>query len=113
MRLAHDFFKPQPVKNASVFLLRKILHDGSDEYAIKILQQLRAAATPETQLLIVDNTTAYACADTTPIHNIPGAVADAPPPPLLANKGEANIFPYLGDLTVCAILCLSCTAVRC
>ncbi|KAG6860183.1 hypothetical protein C0995_014728 [Termitomyces sp. Mi166 len=51
---AHDFFGPQSVTNASVFLLKNILHDWSDASCINILTHLRAAATPETKLLILD-----------------------------------------------------------
>ncbi|KAG5727433.1 Sterigmatocystin 8-O-methyltransferase [Termitomyces sp. T112] len=51
---AHNFFGPEPVTNASVFLLKNILHDWSDANCIKILTHLRAAATPETKLLILD-----------------------------------------------------------
>jgi hypothetical protein len=36
----HDFFQEQPVK-ADVFLLRWVLHDWSDKYAVQILQNLR------------------------------------------------------------------------
>lgn len=32
----HDFFKPQPIHNASVYLLRFILHNYSDKYAAQI-----------------------------------------------------------------------------
>ena len=37
---AHNFFTQQPVKNADVYLLRSILHDWSDKYAIQILRNL-------------------------------------------------------------------------
>ncbi|KAL4879071.1 O-methyltransferase-domain-containing protein [Aspergillus karnatakaensis] len=36
----HDFFTPQPVHGADVYLLRSVLHDWSDKYAAKILQAL-------------------------------------------------------------------------
>ena len=36
----HDFFTQQSVKGADVYLLRWILHDWSDKYAIKILRAL-------------------------------------------------------------------------
>ncbi|ETW80288.1 hypothetical protein HETIRDRAFT_105202 [Heterobasidion irregulare TC 32-1] len=52
---AHDFFQPQPQKNASVFLLKQITHDWSDEYCVKFLTRLWDAATPETVLLLVDS----------------------------------------------------------
>ncbi|KAJ4288909.1 hypothetical protein N0V90_011250 [Kalmusia sp. IMI 367209] len=38
--VAHDFFQKQPVKDADIYLLRWILHDWSDKYAVKILQNL-------------------------------------------------------------------------
>lgn len=40
----HDFFTPQPIKHASVFLLRVILHDWPDAFARRILMRLREAA---------------------------------------------------------------------
>ncbi|KAG6898618.1 hypothetical protein C0993_005645 [Termitomyces sp. T159_Od127] len=61
----HGFFTPQPVANASVFILKQILHDWSDPYCVPILKELRAAATPETKLVVVDSIIAYACHDPT------------------------------------------------
>ncbi|KAJ7804660.1 S-adenosyl-L-methionine-dependent methyltransferase [Mycena leptocephala] len=57
----HDFFKPQPVHNASVFFLRYIVHNWSDPYARKILTHLRGAATRDTTLVVVDHILPYAC----------------------------------------------------
>lgn len=51
----HDFFQAQPVKNADVYFLRKILHDWPDEYAVKILQQLVPAMKPGARVLINDH----------------------------------------------------------
>ena len=50
----HDFFAPQPVKGADVYLLRMILHDWKDPQAIKILKQLVDAAKANTRILIMD-----------------------------------------------------------
>ncbi|KAI4259294.1 MAG: hypothetical protein LQ352_000834 [Teloschistes flavicans] len=50
----HDFFAPQPVKGADVYLLRMILHDWKDPDAIKILRQLVEAAKPSSRILIMD-----------------------------------------------------------
>ncbi|KAF2728854.1 putative O-methyltransferase [Polyplosphaeria fusca] len=36
----HDFFTPQPVHDASVFIIRQCLHNQSDEDAIKIVRQV-------------------------------------------------------------------------
>ncbi|KAG4255282.1 hypothetical protein FPRO04_03815 [Fusarium proliferatum] len=51
---AYDFFTPQPVKNADVYLLRTILHDWPDADAIKIIQGIGAAMGPSSRLLIMD-----------------------------------------------------------
>ncbi|KAK3171624.1 hypothetical protein OEA41_003708 [Lepraria neglecta] len=50
----HDFFTPQPVKGADVYLLRMILHDWKDPEAVKILKQLVDAAKPDSRILIMD-----------------------------------------------------------
>ncbi len=41
--------------------MKYILHDWSDEYALKILRKLRDAATPETKLFILDKIMPYTC----------------------------------------------------
>lgn len=100
--LAHDFFKPQVVKNVDVFLLRMIMHDYPDSLCIKILSHLRAAAKPSTQLVVVDSLMAYTCEETTS-HEIPGAERILPPEPLLKNWGDVNLVPYLGDMQMMAV----------
>lgn len=95
--IATDFFDEQPVLpgEPGVFLLRNITHDWSDKYAVKILRQLRDAAIPSTKLVLISCITDYAC-------RVPDDdEAEAPPAPLLANLGGANIFPYSFDLAVC------------
>ncbi|KAJ9605325.1 hypothetical protein H2200_009982 [Cladophialophora chaetospira] len=52
---AHNFFTPQPVKEADVYLLRFICHDYSDKYASQILGHLAAAMGPESRIIIVDS----------------------------------------------------------
>lgn len=99
---AHDFFKPQPVRNASIFLLKQIMHDWPDLYASKILTSLREVAQDETKLILIDSLMPFACHDPSADHctDIPGAVAKEAPSPLLANYGVANEMAYNGDLTV-------------
>ncbi|KIY52770.1 S-adenosyl-L-methionine-dependent methyltransferase [Fistulina hepatica ATCC 64428] len=97
-----DFFKDQPVKNAAVFILSQVLHDWNYAQAVRILSHLRAAATKDTKLLIIEHVVQYAC------HNdieTPGDIAGldklqspAVPPPLLPNFGRGNLLPYLVDL---------------
>lgn len=53
--LVADFFKPQTVKSAAVYFLRKVLHDWPDEFAIRILQQLIPALKAGARILINDH----------------------------------------------------------
>ncbi|TFK65276.1 S-adenosyl-L-methionine-dependent methyltransferase [Pluteus cervinus] len=97
----HDFFTPQPIKNASVFLLKNILHDWSDSYNVKILTHLRAAATPSTVLVIVGNIMDYTCLDTDQdAQSISGSSFKPAPAPLLPNYGIANEMAYNLDLAM-------------
>ena len=98
-----DFFEPQPIKNANVFLLRMILHDWSDKYCAKILRHLRDAAAPYTQLVIVDNLLSYACVDDS-LKDIPGAEVPLPPAPLLPNSGHAAAIAYWEDLLMLQLM---------
>ncbi|KAI5855065.1 S-adenosyl-L-methionine-dependent methyltransferase [Durotheca rogersii] len=50
----HDFFGPQPVAGAAVYLLRMIIHDWPDAKAAQILGQLARAMSPASRLLIMD-----------------------------------------------------------
>ncbi|KAJ7263048.1 hypothetical protein C8J57DRAFT_1719238 [Mycena rebaudengoi] len=59
----HDFFKPQPITSAAVFLLRVVLHDWPDAYAQRILLRLREAAAPGTRLVLADFVLPLACVD--------------------------------------------------
>ncbi|PYH83237.1 S-adenosyl-L-methionine-dependent methyltransferase [Aspergillus uvarum CBS 121591] len=52
--MAHDFLTPQPVHGADVYLLRWILHDWSDTYAVKILRNLTPALTPGARVVVND-----------------------------------------------------------
>ena len=49
--MAHDFFTPQPVKGASVYLFRHVLHDWPDEANRKILNTVPALA-PRSRIVI-------------------------------------------------------------
>lgn len=81
--------------------MRMILHDWSDEYCVKILKHIRAAAAPDSYLLIIDNVTSYACSEkASNLVNIPGVQGKLPPAPLLPNNGHANVMGYLADIQV-------------
>ncbi len=99
--IVHDFFTPQPQNCASIFFVKSVLHDWSDKYALKILKQLRDAATPSTKLLVVDIILPYACHETEEeTDGITGAVSIKAPKPLLANWGAVNDFSYILDICV-------------
>ena len=48
----HDFFQEQPIKYADVYLMRWILHDWSDKYAIKIVRALIPALKPGARIIL-------------------------------------------------------------
>ncbi|KAJ6614651.1 O-methyltransferase [Mycena sp. CBHHK59/15] len=102
---AHDFFCPQPVKNASIFLVRFICHDWSDSYTLKILKHLRDAAQNTTKLIVIEHIVPFVCGEDDSYRYITGAVpANAPPKPLLANMGTVGMVPYLVDMQMMALL---------
>jgi hypothetical protein len=51
----HDFFSPQPVKNAKSYYLSNILHDWPDKQARKILQHITDAMGEDSLVLISEN----------------------------------------------------------
>lgn len=76
---AQDFFEAQAIKNPAVFVMRFIVHNWADDPIIKILKHLRAAAKPDTRLVIFDTLMPHVCA-------VPGGLPP-PPSPLLGNLG--------------------------
>lgn len=50
----HDFFGPQPVKDADIYFMRMICHDWPDKDAKKILAHIQAAMKPSARLVIMD-----------------------------------------------------------
>ncbi|KAF1985436.1 S-adenosyl-L-methionine-dependent methyltransferase [Aulographum hederae CBS 113979] len=50
--IQHDFFKPQPVKDADVYLLSLILHNWPDKYSVEILRALVPALKPGARVLV-------------------------------------------------------------
>ncbi|KAF8162504.1 S-adenosyl-L-methionine-dependent methyltransferase [Mycena galopus ATCC 62051] len=101
----HDFFSPQSVKNADIFLLRLVVHDWSDTYAFKILKHLRDAAQSTTKLIVIENVVPLVCGEDESFKHIPGAVPTSlPPKPLLPNCGIVNMVPYFVDIQMMALL---------
>ncbi|KAK7055488.1 S-adenosyl-L-methionine-dependent methyltransferase [Favolaschia claudopus] len=99
----HDFFGPQPAKEADIFLLCRICHDWSDSYVLRILKHLRQAAKPTARLLIQERIIPFVCGEDNSLHHVPGAMlSTTPPKPLLANGGR--IVSYLIDMQMMALL---------
>lgn len=100
-----DFFEAQPKLPATpdVFLLRTIIHDWSDKYAIKLLKNLRAAAGPNTRLVLVDSIVNYACEAPSETTILGKASEPKVPAPLLPNLGGANLLAYEVDVVVRSI----------
>ena len=104
---AHDFFTPQPVKDADIFLLRRLLHDWPNPKAIEILKQLReVAVSGRTRVVVIDAVIQYACeVDRKQIPGTDGIVFEGEgegrevPAGLLSNLGKAKAMNYLLDLT--------------
>ncbi|KAI0739310.1 S-adenosyl-L-methionine-dependent methyltransferase [Irpex lacteus] len=101
---AHNFFDEQPVKSPAVFYLRMILHDWSDEYCLKILRRLRAAAGPNTKLVVADKIVSYACEEPQSVKDIQGGTLPSAPAPLLPNYGAASTLIYLSDINMLSSL---------
>ncbi|KAF7349634.1 hypothetical protein MSAN_01689500 [Mycena sanguinolenta] len=97
----HDFYAPQPVPNAAVFMLRHIMHDWSDELVVRILRHLRDAAQPTTKLVVVDKIVVSAArVPDSETEAIPGAKRPLAPKPLLPNWGVGKAEVYYYDLTM-------------
>ena len=52
--MVHDFFLPQPVQDADVYLLRWILHDHADNDALEILHNVASVMKPDARILVMD-----------------------------------------------------------
>lgn len=50
----HNFYQPQPVRGASVYFFRMIMHIVSDALAANILRQTVAAMSPSSKIIIMD-----------------------------------------------------------
>lgn len=75
------------------------MHDWPDERCLTILKNLRAAAGPKTELVMVEQVFATVC-DEPATREIPGAEVPNLPKPLLRNLGRAGSSVYLLDMQV-------------
>ncbi|KAJ7289717.1 hypothetical protein C8J57DRAFT_945931, partial [Mycena rebaudengoi] len=74
----HNFFEPQPVKDAVIYFMRMIIHDWPDAAVKQIMVNMREAAGIHSKLVLFDRGMPY-------VSQIPGA--PTPPFPLLPNLG--------------------------
>ncbi|KAF5354576.1 hypothetical protein D9758_011239 [Tetrapyrgos nigripes] len=93
---AHDLLNPQPIKDASIFIVKQVLHNWPDKYNAQILRNLREAATPSTTLVMIDYVLPYACRQPADgvLGQIEGDVNDIAPEPLLPNYGPLSESAY-------------------
>ncbi|RPD57857.1 S-adenosyl-L-methionine-dependent methyltransferase [Lentinus tigrinus ALCF2SS1-7] len=82
----------------SVFMVRLILHDWADDDSRKILTRLRAAARPDTKLLVGDMLLPFACRDDASSSAEPSFAPSGSP--LLPNLGKGNVHGYLLDIVM-------------
>ncbi|CCM06436.1 uncharacterized protein FIBRA_08697 [Fibroporia radiculosa] len=93
--MCHDFFTPQPIAGAEIYLMRYILHDWADNECITILKMLRDAMTPASRILVADQI----------IHPTVGSSGlQSAPWPLPANYGSAHMFSHTLDMTMMCLL---------
>ncbi|KAJ3567380.1 hypothetical protein NP233_g6405 [Leucocoprinus birnbaumii] len=90
---AHDIFQPQPIKGAAVYFMRFVLHNWPDSDCIRILKQIRDAASSSSKLIIFESGCAYACEDTTEYDA--KVEKRSAPWPLIPNLGKDGGGPVL------------------
>lgn len=63
----HDFFSPQPVQNASIYMLKQVLHDWPDPKAIEILRNVvPVLKKPHQRIILFENVAVPAHCGTVP-----------------------------------------------
>lgn len=53
-KMSYDFYTEQPVKNAHIYYIRRILHNYQDGVCIAILKNIAAAMGPKSRLLVAE-----------------------------------------------------------
>ncbi|KAJ3553407.1 hypothetical protein NM688_g3631 [Phlebia brevispora] len=101
----HDFFDPQPIKGAAVYMIRYVLHNWSDAYCVKILGRLREVTESTTKLIVHDQILDYLSRDTISVDtSIPGAARPMAQEPLLPYPDAIAGYAYALDIQMMAVL---------
>lgn len=91
----HDFFQPQPVHNAKIYLLRHVLHDWADQESIEILKNLKPALGQGSRILLAEQLMVCATGDSR---------LRSAPTPLPANYGYPARFSHQRDLNMMGLI---------
>ncbi len=51
-KMSHDFFQEQPVKNAQLYYIRRVLHDWQDDDAVRVLQTIKPAMGKDSRIIV-------------------------------------------------------------
>ncbi|KAL4997017.1 S-adenosyl-L-methionine-dependent methyltransferase [Aspergillus recurvatus] len=52
--MAHDFFTPQPVAGAQIYLIRRCLHNWPEENVVRVLKNIVPAMDPANSRLLIE-----------------------------------------------------------
>lgn len=94
----HDILTPQPVQGAAVYFLRIVIHDFSDADSIKILQNIRNAASSSSRLILFELSVSYASKAPTEYYSSL-VESQTAPYPLLPNY-RMGLKPTFADIQV-------------
>ncbi|TCD71000.1 hypothetical protein EIP91_000498 [Steccherinum ochraceum] len=101
---AIDLFSEQPAKDVALFFVRLVLHNWPDDKCIAILKNLRAAAQPDTRLLILEVLLSSAVPSQSAPASLEGqGVAVKPPAPLLLNAGNQGVLLHMYDMIMMGV----------
>lgn len=98
--IEYDFFEPQPIENAAVFVFKGVIHNWADKYAQKMLQRARNSAGLDTHLIIMDKIIPYACSSPAETSRpIPGVLKPDLPSPII-NMCSGFTYPHMSSIAV-------------
>ncbi|KAI1662593.1 putative O-methyltransferase [Daldinia decipiens] len=93
--VAHDFFKPNPIKEADIYWMRHVLHDWNDEDCVEILLNTAGSMGRDSRLLVADITLTETIGD---------PYIKPAPKPLLANYGVHVHHGFALDIAMMSLM---------